>query len=115
MSAAATARTKRHAKADKPTPAETVRKHQQVLARAKKLYDRADVILAELMAPFLEECKECGAKKLKQGTIVKGKHVAHVELTADGKAAILLDNFAGSDVVWGHGGVRHYGLKVIDV
>ena len=109
MSTAATARAKRP-KEKQLSPAELIQKHQKVLARARKLYDRAE--LAKVVQPFLEECKACGRKHLKPGPLVKG---AHIELTADGKAAIPLDNFAEGETLWGHGVIRHYGVKVIDV
>jgi hypothetical protein len=113
MSAAIHSSAQRRAKAPKPlTPTELIQKHQKSLARAKKLYDRADVLLTQILQPFIEVCASCGGKKLKPGTLVKGAHVA---LTADGKAAILTDNFSEQDIVWGHGGVRHYGVKIIDV
>ena len=81
-----------------------IRQHQKTLERAKQLYDRADAQLKELVGPFLETCKHCGSVKLKEDAVVA--------LNEDGKKAALLDNFAGMDVVWGHGGVRHYGVKI---
>ena len=74
--------------------AETIRKFLRAKARAKKLYDRADAHLAQI------------AKTIKVGE--------EVPLTDDGKKAVLIDNFAGKSIVWGHGGVRHYDIEVID-
>jgi hypothetical protein len=82
-----------------------IRQQQKTLDRAKQLYDRADGLLAQIVAPFLETCKSCGSVKLKEG--------AEVALNDDGKVAYLSDNFAGETVVWGHGGCRRYGVKVI--
>ena len=81
-----------------------IRKQQKTLERAKQLYDRADAQLAEIVKPFLETCKHCGAPKLKED--------ARVILNQDGKVASLQDNYAGESIVWGHGGVRHYGVKI---
>jgi hypothetical protein len=81
-------------KPDVAEVAELIRKFLRAKARAKKLYDRADVHLAEI------------AKAIKPGD--------EVPLTEDGKKAVLIDNFAGKSVVWGHGGVRHYDIDVID-
>jgi hypothetical protein len=46
----------------------------------------------------------CGGTKLKTDCIVV--------LSDDGKTAQLIDNFESESVVWGHGGVRHYGIKI---
>jgi hypothetical protein len=81
-----------------------VLKHQKTIERAKQLYDRADNLLAQIVAPFLETCKHCGSKVLKKDAVIV--------LNDDGKTAELLDNFADHTVVWGHGGVRHFGVKV---
>lgn len=90
--------------AAKLAPADLVRRQQKTLERAKQLYDRADGMLAEIVLPFLVVCKHCGNAKLKEG--------AEIPLNSDGKVAELKDNFRGEDIVWGHGGVRHYGVKV---
>ena len=84
--------------------ANLVRKQQKTLDRAKQLYDRADNVLAEIVQPFLEKCKHCGGIKLKENAVIM--------LNEDGKKATLTDLFAGESVVWGHGGVRHYGIKI---
>ena len=86
MSGAATKR-----KAD---TAELIRKFLRTKKHAKKLWDRADAYLVEI------------AKSMKPGN--------EVPLSEDGKKAVLIDNFAGKAVVWGHGGVRHYDIEVID-
>lgn len=72
-----------------------IRRHLAAKAHAKKLYDRADALLAEI------------AKHMKPNQ--------EVELSATGKKAVLIDNWAGKMVVWGHGGVRHYEIEVIDL
>lgn len=94
----------------KLTPAELVRKYEKTLEHAKRLYDRADVLLAEIVAPHLEECKHCGAPKLQEGTLKKDGHIS----LPDGKVARLTDNFATHEIQWGHGGVRPYGVKVLN-
>jgi hypothetical protein len=81
-----------------------VRKYQKTLERAKKLYERADDLLQEIAAGFTETCKTCKTAHLKPN--------AEIPLTGDGKKAILEDNYANEDIVWGHGGVRHYGIKI---
>jgi hypothetical protein len=78
----------------KPDLADKVRAFLRAKKNAKKLYDRADNHLREI------------AKQLKPGD--------EVPLTVDGKKAVLIDNWAGKDIVWGHGGVRHYDIEVLD-
>lgn len=74
--------------------ANLIRKFISTKARAKKMYERADAVLAEISG------------RMKPGD--------EVPLTESGKKAVLLDNFAGKQIVWGHGGVRHYEIEVID-
>lgn len=74
--------------------ANLIRKFLGTKARAKKMYERADAVLAEI------------SSRMKPGD--------EVQLTESGKKAVLLDNFAGKQIVWGHGGVRHYEIEVID-
>jgi hypothetical protein len=68
---------------------------QKTKARAKALYDRADRILSQ-MATVLEV-------GVPSPINTAGKHV------------VLRDNFAGKEIVWGHGGVRHWDLETIDL
>lgn len=82
------------AKASKSAIAEKIRKFLSAKARAKKLYDRADALLVDI------------AKSMKPGE--------EIPLTEDGKKAVLKDNFEGKSIVWGHGGVRHFDIDVID-
>jgi len=84
------------AKRPKSELADTIRKFLATKARAKKLYARADVLLATI-------AKELG-----------GKDGAEVALTTEGKKAVLLDNFKGKSAVWAHGSVRHFDIDVID-
>ena len=72
-----------------------VKRWQKTKARAKALYDRADRILVEI------------STKLKPGV--------PSPMNVDGKHVVLLDNFAGKEIVWGHGGVRHWDLEIIDL
>lgn len=74
--------------------AETIKRFLRTKARAKKMYERADYYLGEI------------AKQIEPGE--------EVPLSEDGKKAVLIDNFAGKSIVWGHGGVRHYDIDVID-
>jgi hypothetical protein len=83
---------------------ELIQKHQKTLARAKQLYQRADNLMAEIIEPYLETCEGCGHKHLKPDAVIT--------LSADGKRAFLLDNFAENAIVWGHGGVRHFGIEI---
>ncbi len=73
-----------------------VKRWQKTKARAKALYDRADRILSDL------------AKMLEVG-------VASPINPGNGKHVVLLDNFAGKEIVWGHGGVRHWDLDIVDL
>ena len=77
-----------------PELAAKIRHQLKTIARAKKLYERADTILEEI------------AQQLKPGDAVA--------LTEDGKKAVLLDNYAGKNIVWGHGGVRRYAIEIVD-
>jgi hypothetical protein len=36
----------------------------------KKIYDRADNLLAEIIKPFLETCRHCGGANLKEGAVI---------------------------------------------
>jgi len=71
------------------------RRWQKTLGRAKSLYGRADRILVELAAQ-LEVDKPS-------------------PINSTGKHVVLRDNFAGKEVVWGHGGVRHWDLETLDL
>jgi hypothetical protein len=71
------------------------RRWQKTKARAKALYDRSDRQLVEL------------AGKLKLGELTP--------INTEGKHIVLLDNFVGKDLVWGHGGVRRWDLEVVDL
>jgi len=77
-----------------PQLADKIRHQMRTLARAKKLYDRADTLLEEI------------AKEMKPGD--------QVALTEDGKRAVLRDNFKKKSIVWGHGGVRRYAIEIVD-
>lgn len=81
-----------------------VLKHQKTLERAKQLYDRADQQLLEIAELFIETCKHCGASRLLPES--------SIPLNDDGKVARLHDNYEGNTVVWGHGGVRRFGVKI---
>lgn len=72
-----------------------VKRWQKTKARAKALYDRADRILVGL------------STKLKPGE--------PSPINGAGKHVVLLDNFAGKEIVWGHGGVRHWDLEIVDL
>ena len=72
-----------------------VRRWQKTKARAKALYDRSDRILSDI------------ATKLKVGV--------PSPMNGDGKHVVLLDNYAGKEIVWGHGGVRHWDLDILDL
>jgi hypothetical protein len=77
-----------------PGLADKIRHQMRTMARAKKLYERADTLLAEI------------AQEMKPGD--------EVPLTEDGKKAVLIDNFSGKSIVWGHGGVRHFAIEIVD-
>jgi hypothetical protein len=72
-----------------------VKRFQKTKARAKALYDRADRILLDL------------STKLQLGV--------PSPINSAGKHVVLLDNFAGKEIVWGHGGVRHWDLDIVDL
>jgi hypothetical protein len=72
-----------------------VKRWQKTKARAKALYDRADRMLVDL------------ATKLRPGV--------PSPINGEGKHVVLLDNFAGKEIVWGHGGVRHWDLDIVDL
>lgn len=72
-----------------------IRRHVAAKKQAKKLYDRADALLMEI------------AKHMKPGD--------EIPLNETGKKAVMVDNWEGKTVVWGHGGVRHYEVEVIDI
>jgi hypothetical protein len=72
-----------------------VKRFQKTKARAKALYDRADRMLLDL------------STKLKPGV--------PSPINGAGKHVVLLDNFAGKEIVWGHGGVRHWDLEIVDL
>jgi hypothetical protein len=72
-----------------------VKRWQKTKARAKALYDRADRMLLDL------------STKLKPGV--------PSPINGTGKHVVLLDNYAGKEIVWGHGGVRHWDLDVVDL
>lgn len=80
--------------APKPDLAELVHKHLRAKTAAKRYYDRADRFLAEI------------AEHIEPGDEIK--------LNDSGKKAVLLDNFAGKTIVWGHGGVRKYEIEILD-
>ena len=73
------------------------RRYERARAQAKKFYDRADTILADL------------ASQLK----VKGKS----RLSDEGKTLVLHDLASGDSVIvgWGHGAVRRWELKVVEL
>ena len=72
-----------------------VKRWQKTLARAKALYDRADRMLIAL------------SEKMKPGV--------PAPINGEGKHAVLLDNFAGKEIVWGHGGVRKWAIDIVDL
>ena len=72
-----------------------VKRWQKTLARAKALYDRADRMLIAL------------STKMKLGV--------PTPINGEGKHAVLLDNYAGKEIVWGHGGVRRWAIDIVDL
>lgn len=79
--------------------ASTYRKWRKTKERAKELYDKADRILNELAA----------SGKIKPGQPVK-------ILESPGKNhVVLVNNYEGKDIVWGHGAVRRWDLELMDV
>lgn len=74
--------------------AELIRKFLRTRANAKLLYDRADRLLVQI------------SERMSAGESIAAN--------ASGKRYALIDNYAGKNVVWGHGGVRRYDVDVID-
>lgn len=72
---------------------ERVKRYLAQKAAAKRAFDRAERMLAEV------------ASSMKPGQEVK--------LDAE-KTAVLRDKFEGKDVLWGHGAVRRWEIEVIE-
>jgi hypothetical protein len=83
----------------KPAPSKfdlekKVKQYARVKALAKRNYDRSDRLLVEIAAalPVGEE----------------------MPIGNSGKKVLLMDNYAGKNIVWGHGGVRRWDLDIIE-
>lgn len=75
-----------------------LKRWQKAKARAKALYDRSDLLMKELAA-----------------LLKPGEPVRISEKTEGKNHVVLLDNYAGKDVVWGHGGVRRWDFETLEI
>jgi hypothetical protein len=80
--------------------AELILKFLRTKRKAKELYDSADSQMAKLR------------RKMNRGGGIPLPADAEAGVPA-GKKAVLINNWAGKTVVWGHGSSRKYDIDVI--
>ena len=89
------------------------RRYEKLKERAKRLYEQADVVLTQIAQQ--SEGPKLTAMRAQLAELAKAKHL--VRISEDGRQLQLRESAADEKGIlgWGHGAVRQFDPKVVNV
>ena len=89
------------------------RRYEKLKERAKRLYEQADVVLTQIAQQV--EGSKLTQMRTQIAELAKQKHL--VRIAEDGRALQLRESSADEKGIlgWGHGAVRQFDLKVVNL
>jgi uncharacterized protein (DUF2336 family) len=89
------------------------RRYEKLKERAKRLYEQADVVLTQIAQQV--EGPKLTQMRTQIAELAKQKHL--VRIAEDGRALQLRESSADEKGIlgWGHGAVRQFDLKVVNL